>query len=148
MASDTGPLLGALLRRCHQAVFAEVTRELEAAGYPNYPSAFNAVARPLWDRPEGVRATELAAIARVTKQSMGAIVEQLEALGYVERVDDPSDKRAKLVRLTKRGRAAGRIMRSAVRRVEADWAKRIGAKKVETLRAILIDVLESLQMDA
>jgi DNA-binding MarR family transcriptional regulator len=146
--ADRGPLLGALLRRCHQALLVEIGRELSAAGHEELQLAQNALLRPLWDHPEGVRSSDLAAAARITKQSMGATVDQLEAQGYVERVEDPDDARAKRVRLTKRGREAGRIMRAAVRRVEADWARRIGAQRLAALRETLKALLASLGLQA
>jgi DNA-binding MarR family transcriptional regulator len=146
--ADRGPLLGALLRRCHQALLVEVGRELSAAGYRDLQLAQNAVLRALWDHPEGVRSSDLAAAARITKQSMGATIDQLEAQGYVERVNDPDDARAKRVRLTKRGREAGRIMRAAVRRVEADWARRVGASRLAALRETLTALLASLSLEA
>ena len=147
-AADRGPLLGALLRRCHQALLVELGRELSGAGYEDFQLAQNALLRPLWDHPEGVRSSDLAAAARITKQSMGATVDQLEAQGYVERVEDPDDARAKRVRLTKRGREAGRIMRAAVRRVEADWARRIGAQRLAALSETLKALLASLGLEA
>ncbi len=141
-------MLGALLRRCHQALIGEVTRGVTRAGYADFQPAHNVVMRPLWDHPEGVRSTELAAQGRITKQSVGAIVDQLEDLGYVERIDDPADSRAKRVRLTRRGRDAGRVTRAVVRRVEADWARRIGAARLEGLRSTLKALLASLDMEA
>jgi DNA-binding MarR family transcriptional regulator len=92
-----------------------------------------------------LRATELATYARITKQSMGYLVDHLSAGGYVERVPDPTDQRAKVVRLTPRGWAASRKIRAAVRDVEADWARRVGAVRVEHLRAILRDLVASLE---
>ncbi len=56
--------------------------------------------------PDGTRLSTLAEAAEVTKQSAGWLVDQLEAAGYVERVPDPSDARARLVRLTGHARAA------------------------------------------
>ena len=145
---ERGPLLGGLLRRCHQVLATEVGRELAAAGHQPFQSLHDAALRPLWDSRAGVRSSELAVIARITKQSMGAVVDQLEDAGYVERVNDPDDARAKRVRLTKRGREAGRISRAAVRRVEADWARRIGARRLAALRRTLTDLLASLEMSA
>ncbi|WP_280499269.1 MarR family transcriptional regulator, partial [Nocardia cyriacigeorgica] len=55
--------------------------------------------------PDGTRLTELAEQAQVTKQTAGFLVDQLERAGYVERVPDPTDGRARLVRLSARGRA-------------------------------------------
>ena len=79
----------------------------------------------------------LARAARITKQSMSALVDHLEKAGYVERVEDPHDARASLVRLTSRGRAFGRAVRTFVHGVEADWAERVGARRMEELRAAL-----------
>ena len=53
--------------------------------------------------PEGSRLTELAERARMTKQSVGEVATDLEQRGYVERVPDPADGRAKIIRLTERG---------------------------------------------
>jgi DNA-binding MarR family transcriptional regulator len=144
---DRGNLLGALLRLSHQAMMAEVFRSLEGTEFADLREVSMALLRPLWDAPEGVRSIDLARAARVTKQTMGALVDQLERAGYVERVDDASDGRAKLVRLTKRGRESGRLLRAAVRRVEADWARRIGSQRFAALRSALTDLLASLDAD-
>ena len=144
-SSEEDRLLGALLRLSHQAVVVELTAGLEQAGFSDIPPSLNAAMQALWNAPHGTRATELASAARITKQSMGALIDQLEERGYVERIDDPSDKRAKLVRLTKRGREAGRIMRAVVRRIENDWAKRIGHNRLADLKQTLRDLLASLE---
>jgi DNA-binding MarR family transcriptional regulator len=141
--ADRGPLLGALLRLAHQTLTDDIVVAMARAGYHDVLPAHSAALRPLWDHPEGLRSTELASAARITKQSMGTIIDQLEATGYVERVDDPYDRRAKLVRLTRRGRTLGRELRAAVRAVEVDWARRVGAERVELLRATLSDLLAS-----
>src|SRR5688572_5425512 len=88
-------------------------------------------------RPDGVRLTDLAERARITKQSVGEIVTDLEKLGYVERIPDPADKRAKLVRLTPRGEEVQGAARATFADIEAEWGERIGKKKVAALRAAL-----------
>jgi DNA-binding MarR family transcriptional regulator len=145
---DRGPLIGALLRRSHQAITDEVDRALAAAGFADLQASSNVVLRALWDHAEGVRATDLAARAKITKQSMGALVDALEDNRYIERVVDPDDGRAKLVRLTRRGREACRVGRAAVRRIEHDWSVRIGADRLAALRGTLVDLLASLDYDA
>jgi DNA-binding MarR family transcriptional regulator len=145
--ADRGHLIGALLRLSHQALTAEVFGAMSATEYSDLQAMHMTALRPLWDAPDGLRATDLAAAARVTKQSMGAVLDQLEAAGYVERADDPTDRRAKIVRLTKRGRDAGKLLRGAVRRVEADWSRRIGAERLATVRSALEDLLASLDAD-
>jgi len=79
----------------------------------------------------------LAERAQITKQSMAELVAHLERLGYVERVPDPSDKRAKLVRATRRGRQLYAIARDVVAEIEADWTKRLGKAKMRQLRELL-----------
>ena len=140
---DRGPLLGALLRFAHQAVIRRIVDRLSAAGFDDVQPAHFVPLQALWDYPEGARSTELAARARITKQSMGELLEQLAARGYVERVPDPQDGRARLVRITSRGRKAGRMARDTVREVEADWSRRLGADRIEEMRKTLRMLLES-----
>ena len=140
---DRGPLLGALLRFAHQSIVRRVLDRLAAAGFDDVQPAHFVPLQALWDYPEGARATELAARAKITKQSMGELVEQLATRGYVERIPDPLDGRARLVRMTSRGRKAGRMARDTVRDVEADWSGRLGARRIEALRETLKMLLES-----
>lgn len=85
--------------------------------------------------------TVLARTARITKQSMSALIDHLEKTGYVERVADPDDARASLVRLTTRGRSYARGIRALSREMEAEWAALVGAKRIEELK----DTLELLR---
>ena len=85
----------------------------------------------------GTRVSVLAQRAQITKQSMAALVAHLESNGYVERVADPGDRRAKLVRATDRGRDVYEIAREFVEELEAEWAERIGKGKSSQLRALL-----------
>jgi DNA-binding MarR family transcriptional regulator len=141
---DHGPLLGSLLRVVHQAVLEQVARWLAASEFSDIQPAHFAAIQPLWERPEGVRLTSLARSARITKQSMSALVDHLETTRYVERVDDPGDARASLIRLTPRGRAFGRAVRTFTRSVETDWARRIGAARITELKSILLELRETL----
>ena len=55
---------------------------------------------------EGSRLTDLAEQAQVTKQTASLLVTALEREGLVERVPDPADGRASLIRFTRKGQAA------------------------------------------
>jgi DNA-binding MarR family transcriptional regulator len=90
--------------------------------------------------PDGSRLTDLADRARMTKQSVGEVTSDLEQRGYVERVPDPSDGRAKIIRLTERGRAAQSVGRGLIGDIERDWAERFGADRISALR----DALEAI----
>ena len=87
--------------------------------------------------PDGSRLTDLAERARMTKQSVGEVTSDLEQRGYVERVPDPSDGRAKIIRLTERGRAAQALGIEVIDELEQEWAERFGADRVAALRDAL-----------
>jgi DNA-binding MarR family transcriptional regulator len=91
--------------------------------------------------PEGLRVTELASLAQMTKQSMGALVDYLEELGYIERVADPSDGRAWLIRLTPRGREVEQVARAAIAELETEWAQYLGNERFATLYSALQDLV-------
>ena len=90
--------------------------------------------------PDGSRLTDLAERARMTKQSVGEVTSELERRGYVERVPDPSDGRAKIIRLTERGREAQALGRELIDEIEHGWAERFGSERVAALR----DALEAI----
>src|SRR5919112_2208243 len=83
---------------------------------------------------EGTRLTVLAERAQIAKQTATALVDKLERAGYVERVPDPSDGRARLVRMTPRAEAALPIARAEEDRIEAEWQDHLGAERMEGLR--------------
>ena len=93
----------------------------------------------------GSRLTELAKRASMTKQAMGQLVDEVEKLGYVERVPDPTDKRAKLVKFTEKGcdlmRAGTRVGES----IQQEYANIIGEKKMERLRELLDELYEKIR---
>jgi DNA-binding MarR family transcriptional regulator len=90
--------------------------------------------------PQGTRVGMLAERAQMTKQSMGELVAHLGRHGYVERIPDPADRRAKLIRLTDHGRAAVTVALAAIRDTTARWRDHLGAERLETLREILEDL--------
>ena len=137
MSTDAAPHLGALIRLAAQFMNEQMTRWLADSGFEGMQPAHSAVIQPLWAAPEGLRSTALAQASRITKQSMSALIADLEEHGYVERVEDPHDARAARVRLTARGRSYGRAVRAFARSLEADWARQIGAQRIEELRATL-----------
>lgn len=83
--------------------------------------------------PGGTRVVTLAARARTTKQSAAFLVDQLERAGYVERVADPRDGRAKLVRLTVRARVIGDLADAEVTRALGEWEAHLGPTRMRQL---------------
>ena len=140
------PLI-ALLTDVQRQMQDELHARLRAAGWPEVRSSHGCVFGGM--RPEGVRLTDLAERARITKQSVGEIVSDLAELGWVERIPDPADRRAKLVRLTARGQEVQDAARATFAEIEADWAERIGKSKVAALRAALeeLSLLPPIALD-
>lgn len=92
--------------------------------------------------PSGSRLTELAEAAQVTKQTAGFLVDQLEAIGYVRRKQDPSDGRARLIVIAPRGRRAAEIAGAAVASVEKEWTEHLGTRRAAQLRTALESLRE------
>ena len=124
---------------------AELFERVEAAGYgdlrPGHGCVFGNI------DPDGSRLTDLAERARMTKQSVGEVASDLETRGYVERVPDPNDGRAKIIRLTERGREAQAIGQALIDDLERNWGERFGADRVAALREAL-EVITAVDLDA
>ncbi|GAB3074929.1 MarR family winged helix-turn-helix transcriptional regulator [Pedococcus soli] len=90
--------------------------------------------------PDGSRLTDLAAAAEVTKQSAGFIVDQLVAKGFLERVPDPADARARLIRLTALGHAVVEVARPVQQQIEAEWVEHLGVQRAKELYATLVEL--------
>jgi DNA-binding MarR family transcriptional regulator len=124
-----------LLDAATESVLVEFRRDLEAAGYADIRPTHGCVFR--FVRDDGMRLTELAGLAGMTKQSVGELVDDLVNLGYVERIPDPEDRRAKLICLTDRGIEAQRVGFGLLADVEDRWAERFGATRMKQLRKLL-----------
>ena len=139
---DTGQRheLGVLLFVANRALEQRAFDAVVAAGFTDITPAQARVAARVG--PEGTRVSDLAEQARVTKQSAAFLIEQLEAAGYVERVPDPTDGRARLVRLTTRARQVVQAADAEVERVLAEWSNHVGEQRLRQMHATLHDLRE------
>lgn len=143
MASeDRGFMIGALLTIPTFRLTARVNAALRDRGFDDITDSNSVVLRAL--SPDGRRITELAATAGMTKQSMGYLVAQLEAAGYVERVADPRDGRAAIIRRTKKGWAYSRAAAEEVARLQQEWAELLGPAKMKLLKRLLAELVGKL----
>lgn len=114
----------------------ELVERLQVAGFGDVPASQHPVFENL--DPGGTRLTTLSARAGMTHQSMGELVSILERNGYVERRADPSDRRARLVCLTDKGRALVRQAIREIAEIEDAWLDRLARAGLDgDLRAAL-----------
>jgi DNA-binding MarR family transcriptional regulator len=133
-----GPMIdiARLLQEARRTLAAELDADLEERGYPDLRPGHAALFLSI-DRRSGSRLSDLAEVNRLTKQAMMAIVDELESRGYVRRVPDPNDSRAKLVRLTAHGRRATSECRRAVQALDQRTRRRLGERSYDVLREAL-----------
>ncbi|MET0510870.1 MAG: MarR family transcriptional regulator [Thermoleophilaceae bacterium] len=127
--------LAILLREPFRVGTAVLHRRFHERGHPEVRPPHGNVFQFLDD--DGTRVSVLAERAQITKQSMAELVAHLERHGYVERVPDPSDRRAKLVRATARGAEIYAIAREVVAELEDEWTRALGKAKMRQLRELL-----------
>ncbi|MGE5597563.1 MAG: MarR family winged helix-turn-helix transcriptional regulator [Hyphomicrobiales bacterium] len=85
-------------------------------------------------------APSFAGQAHVTKQSMGALIEYLEAGDYVERMPDPADGRARIVGLTDRGWKVVNSARVCLEQLEREWSALLGGRAYAAFRQSLATI--------
>ena len=118
---------------------------LVAEGHAGLQPAHQAVLTHL--RLSGSRLTELAQRASMSKQAMGQLVDEVERLGYVERVPDPTDGRAKTVRFTAAGLELITDGTDIATAIQREYADVIGKKKLDFLREILEELHAKTRAD-
>src|ERR1700754_3702423 len=118
-----------------RSLIDELHAELAARGHPDvrpvHGFALQAVGVP------GASASEIGRRLGVSKQAAGKTIDRLEALGYVERADDPADARRKIVRLTPRGLEVLTLSAQIFDQLRDRWAGRLGAPRLAEVETSL-----------
>jgi DNA-binding MarR family transcriptional regulator len=126
--------LATLMFIAYRAMDDQVIHAMREAGY-QLTVAQARIAQRI--APDGSRLTDLAEQAQVPKQTASLLVAALEKEGLVERVPDPTDGRARLIRFTPKGRAASERAREVVMGVEQTWNEHLGPELATALREAL-----------
>jgi DNA-binding MarR family transcriptional regulator len=134
-------LIGALLRVPAQAIQRRLVSELNAAGFGELRLPHMAVLQ--YPGPDGVRPGTLAERAGMSKQAMNQLLRSLEDLGYITRSNAPDQGRARIIRFTKRGRAAYAQIHAILRDIERQWSAELGARDFAQLKRLLLRVWAS-----
>jgi DNA-binding MarR family transcriptional regulator len=129
--ANVGTLLLLAYRRFESELFAELHRAGHLELRPKHGAVLASVERA------GTRPSELAERAGMTKASMGELVDDLEALGYVRRTRDPDDGRARRVVLTDAGLDVARLAQEVIAGIERRWSATIGRRAFRDLAALL-----------
>ena len=138
-------LIGSALRLPEAAVRRHTAASL-ALRFPGLTTAHMGVFQNIDHPPEGTRQTELASRMQITKQALGEVVDALEHAGYVERLPDPADRRAKLVRLTPAGERVHDAAFEIVSELQARWATLLGEGEMLLLLGLLNELIEKLDL--
>jgi DNA-binding MarR family transcriptional regulator len=134
-------LIGALLRVPAQAIHRRIIDGLNAAGFDELRLPHIAVLQ--FPGPDGVSPGILAERAGISKQAMNQLLGSLEGFGYLVRADAADEGRMRVVRFTKRGRAAYTKIVDILHEIEQEWSAELGARNFAQLKALLCRVWES-----
>lgn len=135
---EAGPHVGAMLRLAWQDVWRRIFAGVVAAGYQDVNPAHIALFR--YPGLDGQRPSETADQLQITKQSVNDLLRHLEEHGYLRRDADPDDGRARVVRLTAKGRRLQETIHDRARAAEQDIADTLGARRYAQLRDALTDL--------
>ena len=135
------PSTPTLLRTAYNVLSAAIYRAVSEAGATDMrPAHGNAM--EMLSIQDGLRLTDIAARAGMAPQSMGEIVDDLVAKGYLARHEDPADRRAKRIYLTQKGRQTAQASRIALVEVEQRISEILGVRKYQEMRRNLAAIAE------
>jgi DNA-binding MarR family transcriptional regulator len=132
------PLI-ALADRLARLLKADMVTNAHLRGRTDLKLSHNAVFGTL--NADGSRAADMAAMAGITRQSMGEAIRELVDLGILEMAPDPEDRRAKIVRYTEPGLAFAREGYQHILELEQEFADEFGAEEYETTRRVLARII-------
>jgi DNA-binding MarR family transcriptional regulator len=125
--------LPALMTQVKEAAIHKMRDRLAEEGYGDIREGYGCVFGFI-DIDQGSRLTELAERSGLTKQAVGEVIPELEQLGYLTREPDPRDRRAKIIKLTPKGRDACLTGRRLFAEIEREWAEELGEELLAGLR--------------
>ena len=128
-----------MLGRAYSLLGFRIVDGVVGAGFPQKP-AHSAVFAQI--DPDGSRLTDLARRANMSPQAMGELVDELEEMKYVVRRPDPTDRRAKLITLTKKGHACIAAGSATIDGIEQHLTDLLGERGHRQLRSLLTKVLD------
>lgn len=145
LALDPVAAMAYRVKEARGLLTGSVVRHLQRAGFPAMRVAHTQVLENL--PAEGIRLTVLAERAQVSHQAMGELVAELVDLGHLERVADPYDGRARLIRPTAAGQALIDQGRWHVQALRERWEQQLDGVTVEQVIEALAVLAEICSTD-
>jgi DNA-binding MarR family transcriptional regulator len=124
----------------------QMYERLVAAGYPEVTRAQFALLR--FPGVDGMRPSEAAELAGLSKQTVNDLLSELERSGFLTRERHPADGRGRIVRLTPKGTRLQHATDQISRELEADWAARVGHRRIASLKRTLEDMISAAPQKA
>ena len=140
-----GRYVGALMRLGWQWVMDQIFAGVVAAGYDDLSRAHVGLIR--YPTLDGLRPIELAERLRTSKQSVNDLLGHLEQHGYLVREPDPADRRARVVRLTAKGRQFEKTCNAEAQAAEQRIAELLGSRQFAQLRTGLEELAARVTQD-
>ena len=151
MSSNTDlppPYIGFSMRVVWNWVWELNMEAATAAGYDDVTSAHVSLFR--YPGLDGHRLTDIAQRMQITKQSVHELIGHLERLGYLVREPDPTNRRARLVRLTPKGKGLQEAIRLQAQDCERRIVEILGERRFVQLKqalAVLVDEITANDPD-
>jgi DNA-binding MarR family transcriptional regulator len=133
-------LLLRLLFRTTDTMNRTMTERIRARGYANFQSSFTGILAHI--DTEGTRVSTIAQRMGVTRQAASQGLREIETLGYIERITDPSDRRAVIARHTPAGRLILLTAIEVMLGIEDEYERILGADGLKRLKRLLTRLVE------
>jgi DNA-binding MarR family transcriptional regulator len=115
---------------------AEFDHRMAIAGYPWFTEARSGLIARVGSA--GAAQSELARALRTSKQAVQQLIDELTALGAVERAVSPNDARSRIIRVTPKGVAAAKAANAAKVAIQAEARKRLGPRRFDAMFSDLV----------
>lgn len=133
--------IGALFRFGLDEIRERIAAGVRGAGFDDVRPTHVTLFR--WPGPDGRRPSEVAADVRISKQRVNDLLRDLERLGYLSLELDPDDSRARIIRLTPRGRRLHETAVGIHAQIETEWGQAIGQQSYRQIRRALTELVRS-----
>jgi DNA-binding MarR family transcriptional regulator len=131
-----------LIEISHWAIENMLDR-VKLLGHTGLRHAHEKVLRPL--TPSGNRLVDVAREAGVSKNAIGQLANELEEMGYIERVPDATDARAKNLRHTNKGLQLQKDVITASEEFNEQMVEMLGKRKTEQLTKLMAELSTAIR---